>query len=105
VAVAGTGIGTSGNSESLAVADGSRALTAACQSRVEVAAYYVVAEALTSAATHARATKVTVQVEAAGDRLRIRVHDDGVGGASLGRGSGLLGLKDRTDALGGQITW
>jgi len=72
--------------------------------RVEVAAYYVVSEALTNAAKHGQASSVTVRVETAGDVLRVGVHDDGVGGARFGRGSGLVGLKDRVEALGGEIT-
>ena len=71
---------------------------------VEVAAYYVVSEALTNAAKHAHASSVTVQVHAAHDVLRVDVRDDGVGGAQFGRGSGLVGLKDRVEALGGRIS-
>jgi signal transduction histidine kinase len=70
---------------------------------IEVGAYYVVAEALTNAAKHAQAATVTVEVEAAEGVLRVSVHDDGVGGADLTRGSGLVGLKDRVEALGGRI--
>jgi signal transduction histidine kinase len=70
---------------------------------VEVAAYYVVSEALTNAAKHARATAVQVQAGAAADRLRLLVRDDGAGGAEVGRGSGLIGLADRVQALGGTI--
>jgi PAS domain S-box-containing protein len=69
----------------------------------EVAAYYVVSEALTNAAKYAQASVVRVEVEAQGDTLRIAVRDDGVGGADPARGSGLLGLKDRAEALGGRI--
>jgi len=72
--------------------------------RVEVAAYYVVSEALTNAAKHGHASSVTVRVEAASEVLRVRIRDDGVGGAQFGRGSGLVGLKDRVEALGGGIT-
>jgi signal transduction histidine kinase len=72
--------------------------------RVEVSVYYVVAEALTNAAKHARASAVTVAVEAAGDVLRVAVRDDGIGGADFTRGTGLVGLKDRVEALGGRIT-
>jgi signal transduction histidine kinase len=72
--------------------------------RVEVAAYYVVSEALANAAKHGQASTVTVRVEAACDRLRVGIDDDGVGGARFGCGSGLLGLKDRVEALGGRIT-
>jgi signal transduction histidine kinase len=72
--------------------------------RIEVAAYYVVSEALTNAAKHGHATSVTVRVEAMGDTLRVDIRDDGVGGAEFGRGSGLVGLKDRVEALSGEIT-
>jgi len=72
---------------------------------VEIAAYYVVSEALTNAAKHSGAAAAEVEVEeiAGEDVLRVRVRDDGRGGAELGRGSGLLGLKDRVEALGGRI--
>jgi signal transduction histidine kinase len=70
---------------------------------VEVSAYYVVAEALTNAAKHARASTAAVTVEASDTVLRLTVDDDGVGGADLGRGTGLLGLKDRVEAIGGRI--
>ncbi|WP_346276115.1 AAA family ATPase [Pseudonocardia sp.] len=72
---------------------------------VEVSAYYVVAEALTNAAKHARASAVTVAVEvdAADAVLRVAVRDDGAGGADSTRGTGLVGLKDRVEALGGRI--
>jgi signal transduction histidine kinase len=71
--------------------------------RVEVAAYYVVSEALTNAAKHARASAVSVDADAAGDTLRLLVRDDGVGGADPSRGSGLIGLSDRVAAVGGRI--
>jgi signal transduction histidine kinase len=70
---------------------------------VEVAAYYVVAEALTNAAKHAQASEVAVCAHTRGARLHVSVRDDGVGGAQLGKGSGLIGLKDRLDTLGGTI--
>jgi signal transduction histidine kinase len=68
---------------------------------IEVAAYYVVSEALTNATKHARASVVAVDAEASGGTLRVRVRDDGAGGADLLRGSGLTGLKDRIEALAG----
>ncbi len=68
---------------------------------VEVSAYYVVSETLTNAARHARAKVVEVDAEASGDMLRLCVRDDGTGGADPRRGSGLTGLKDRIEALGG----
>jgi signal transduction histidine kinase len=70
---------------------------------VEVATYYVVAEALTNAAKHARASVVHVDVEAADAVLQVCIRDDGRGGAHLAGGSGLVGLKDRVEALGGWI--
>jgi signal transduction histidine kinase len=72
--------------------------------RVEVAAYYVVAEALTNAAKHAHASVIRVDAEAAGRVLHLCVRDDGAGGADPVRGSGLVGLNDRVEALGGTIT-
>jgi signal transduction histidine kinase len=69
----------------------------------EVGAYYVVSEALTNAAKHARASSVAVDVAADDGVLRVCVRDDGVGGADFAGGSGLMGLKDRVEALGGRI--
>ena len=70
---------------------------------VEVAAYYVVAEALTNAAKYARAEGVTVRADTDGAVLTLSVTDDGVGGAVAGGGSGLVGLRDRVEALSGQF--
>jgi signal transduction histidine kinase len=72
--------------------------------RVEVAAYYVVSEALTNAAKYARASIARVAVDAEDGVLRFAVRDDGIGGADPARGSGLLGLKDRAEAIGGSIS-
>ncbi len=71
---------------------------------VEVAAYYVIAEALTNAAKHAHASFVRVEAEVIDGDLRVSVQDDGVGGADPARGSGLVGLTDRVEALGGKLT-
>jgi signal transduction histidine kinase len=71
---------------------------------VEVAAYYVVSETLANAAKHARASVVEVDAEASGGTLRVCVRDDGAGGADPRRGSGLTGLKDRVEALGGTFS-
>jgi signal transduction histidine kinase len=71
--------------------------------RVEVAAYYVVSEALANAAKHARASFVEVDVALGDGVLRLLVKDDGVGGAQMSGGSGLIGLSDRVEALGGRI--
>jgi len=70
---------------------------------IEVAAYYVVSEAQTNAAQHARASFVRVILEARGRVLQVAVQDDGMGGADAAFGSGLLGLKDRAEAIGGTI--
>jgi signal transduction histidine kinase len=70
---------------------------------VEVAAYYLVSEALTNAAKHAGASRVTVRAFVAGARLIVAVTDDGAGGASAAGGSGLRGLADRVEALGGTL--
>jgi signal transduction histidine kinase len=71
--------------------------------QVEVAAYYVVAEALTNAARHAHAELVKVRVKAADGRLDLVVEDDGAGGADPANGSGLIGLVDRVEAVGGHL--
>ncbi len=73
--------------------------------QVEVSAYYIVAEALTNAAKHSRASTLTVTVDEkpADGILLLEVGDDGVGGADFADGTGLLGLKDRAEALGGDI--
>ena len=68
---------------------------------VEVAAYYVISEALTNAAKHAKASGVHVQVDASTGVLRLEVRDDGLGGADPARGSGLIGIRDRVEAAGG----
>jgi PAS domain S-box-containing protein len=71
--------------------------------QVEVAGYYVVSEALTNAAKHARASVVHVEVDADDSNVRLSIRDDGVGGADLSQGSGLIGLGDRVEALGGKV--
>jgi signal transduction histidine kinase len=71
--------------------------------QTEVAAYYAVAEALTNTAKHARASVVDVTVDVADNMLRVLVCDDGSGGANPATGSGLVGLRDRVEALGGQV--
>ncbi|GAA5130255.1 histidine kinase [Pseudonocardia adelaidensis] len=70
---------------------------------VEVGAYYVVSEVLANAMKHGRASTVEVEAETSDGALHVRVRDDGVGGADLARGSGLVGLRDRTEALGGSF--
>jgi signal transduction histidine kinase len=75
--------------------------------QVEIAAYYTISEALTNVAKHAAASIVHVRVDIverdAADLLHVEVCDDGRGGAALAKGTGLLGLQDRVEALGGRI--
>ncbi len=70
---------------------------------VESAAYFVVNEALTNVARHAQATRASVAIARAGDRLVVEVRDDGIGGADASLGSGLQGLRDRVSGLGGSM--
>jgi signal transduction histidine kinase len=70
---------------------------------VEIAAYYTVSEALTNAAKHARATTAHIEVTPGDGVLHLRVRDDGRGGADFSQGTGLLGLRDRAEALGGLL--
>ena len=71
---------------------------------VEAALYYVVSESLTNSAKHASPSRVTVALDIDGESASVEVHDDGAGGAAIERGTGLQGLADRIDALGGQFT-
>jgi signal transduction histidine kinase len=71
---------------------------------VEAAVYFVCAEALANAAKHAEAASVTISVSQWSGRLFLTLVDDGVGGADPGRGSGLRGLADRVEALGGLLS-
>jgi signal transduction histidine kinase len=70
----------------------------------EIAVYYLVAEALTNTAKHTDASIIDVQVESGEGELHVCVRDDGRGGAHVGGGSGLAGLKDRMEALGGRFS-
>jgi signal transduction histidine kinase len=71
---------------------------------VEFAAYHAVSEALTSVAKYAHASAAEVEIAVGDGTLRVDIRDDGRGGADSDRESGLLGLKDRVEALGGWIT-
>jgi Histidine kinase-, DNA gyrase B-, and HSP90-like ATPase len=71
---------------------------------VEAAAYFVCAEALTNAAKYAMASRVLVSISIAADTLTVEVNDDGIGGAILAPDSGLVGLRDRLDVLGGTLS-
>jgi signal transduction histidine kinase len=70
---------------------------------IEAAIYYLVAEAITNVAKYAHATRASVAVERSNGIASVVVSDDGVGGAEPGRGSGLVGLADRVEALGGRL--
>jgi signal transduction histidine kinase len=70
----------------------------------EVAAYYAVSEMLTNAAKHSQASVVRVDVATRGGTLYLSVRDDGIGGADPAGGSGLVGLRDRVEALGGVLS-
>jgi PAS domain S-box-containing protein len=71
---------------------------------IEVAAYYVVSEALTNAAKHAHASVVNVELDTRDSILQLAIRDDGIGGADATQGSGLVGLSDRIEAVGGTLT-
>ena len=71
---------------------------------IELAAYFVSSEALANAAKHSQATRIDVSLELRDGCLVLSISDDGVGGADPGRGSGLIGLADRVEALGGSLS-
>jgi PAS domain S-box-containing protein len=79
------------------------AIDARLPESIEIAAYYAVSEALANAAKHAHASEIRIIVQT-DDVLRIAVSDNGQGGAEVGNGSGLMGLIDRTEALGGHLS-
>jgi signal transduction histidine kinase len=70
---------------------------------VEVAAYYLVSESLANVAKHANASSVTIVIDRREGRVVVEIVDDGIGGADTERGSGLRGLADRVEALGGRL--
>src|SRR6266550_835628 len=70
---------------------------------IEATVYYIVLEALTNVAKHAQATKAKVEMTLAGDTLKFEITDDGRGGANPAEGSGILGLRDRAEAVGGTL--
>jgi len=71
---------------------------------VEAAGYYIASEAIANVAKHAQASVIALHADSRDGVLALRVSDDGIGGADPRRGSGLIGLKDRIEALGGTIT-
>jgi signal transduction histidine kinase len=71
---------------------------------VEAAAYFVASESLANAAKHSQASRIDIALRVDDGRLLLlSVRDDGVGGADPGQGSGLVGLRDRVEALGGSL--
>ncbi|HEY0934188.1 MAG TPA: ATP-binding protein, partial [Trebonia sp.] len=68
----------------------------------ELAAYYVIAEAITNAIKHAQAARIAVRGEKSGGWLRVTVRDNGKGGASADAGTGLRGILDRIGGIGGE---
>jgi signal transduction histidine kinase/DNA-binding LacI/PurR family transcriptional regulator len=80
------------------------AIDARVPEQIEVAAYYVASEALANATKHSQASRIDISLAASDGSLLLSVRDDGVGGADFGRGSGLVGLQDRVEALGGTIS-
>jgi len=79
-------------------------LGARLREALEVAAYYVASEALTNAAKHAHASVIDMRVEGRDGALTLAIRDNGIGGADPRRGSGIIGLIDRVEALGGTIS-
>ena len=76
---------------------------ARCPEPIEIAVYYVASEALANAMKHAQASRIEISLTTRNGSLLLSVRDDGVGGANPARGSGLAGLADRVEALGGSI--
>jgi signal transduction histidine kinase len=76
-----------------------------CPSEAEVTAYFVIAESLTNVVKHARASRIEVGVRIEDHRLVVTIVDDGIGGADPDRGSGMIGLSDRLQALGGELSF
>jgi PAS domain S-box-containing protein len=71
---------------------------------IEIAAYYAASEALANAAKHSRASVIHLAIEVSHDCLRMSISDDGIGGATIETGAGLMGLVDRVEALGGDLS-
>jgi signal transduction histidine kinase len=71
---------------------------------VEAAGYYIASEAITNIAKHAQASVIEMHVDVCDHGLTLSIRDDGIGGADPSRGTGIIGLKDRVEALGGTIS-
>lgn len=105
LAAGGLAAGVASLVEGLGVPVGVDVDEARLPERVETTAYFVLAEALTNVVKHAGASRVVVvaRQDVAAGRLRLEVRDDGRGGADAGAGTGLMGLRDRVDALAGTL--
>jgi signal transduction histidine kinase len=77
--------------------------TAPLPPEVEATAYFVCAEALTNVARHSGASSAALAIDVHGDELWVQISDDGIGSADSRRGSGLVGLADRIEAVGGRL--
>jgi signal transduction histidine kinase len=77
--------------------------TGRLSAELEAAVYFVCSEALANTAKHAVATRASIEATAAHGQLTVRILDDGSGGAAAAAGSGLRGLADRVEALGGEL--
>ncbi|WP_206686045.1 sensor histidine kinase [Kribbella qitaiheensis] len=79
-------------------------VTARCAASVEATAYFVVAEALTNVTKHSGATSAGVVLRQEGNKLSLRIQDDGRGGADADAGTGLTGIRRRVEAFDGRLT-
>jgi PAS domain S-box-containing protein len=99
----GLGPALAGVAERLPIEVDMSAPTERLPENIEATAYYIVSEALTNVAKHAQATKARVDMTLAGEVLKFEITDDGRGGADPSAGSGILGLRDRAEAVGGTL--
>src|SRR6266576_1977852 len=99
----GLGPALAGVAERLPIEVDMSAPTERLPENIEATVYYIVSEALTNVAKHAQATKARVDMTVAGNALKFEVTDDGRGGADPSAGSGILGLRDRAEAVGGTL--
>ena len=99
----GLGPALAGVAERLPIEVDMSAPTERLPENIEATAYYIVSEALTNVAKHAQATKARVDMTLTGEVLKFEITDDGRGGADPSAGSGILGLRDRAEAVGGTL--
>jgi signal transduction histidine kinase len=99
----GLGLALAGVAKRLPIDVDLRVIDQRLPENIEATAYYIVSEALTNVVKHAQATKAKVDMTLTGDLLKFEVTDDGRGGADPTGGSGILGLRDRAEAVGGTL--